>query len=63
MSSGLQEPKNISLRIAEYLSQVFDKNKIFENVITPYGYHIDFALSFDNKGQLVSLHSGQANKR
>lgn len=63
MSSGLQEPKNITLRVAEYLSQVFDKNKIFENVITPYGYHIDFALSFDYDGKLVPLYSEKANKR
>lgn len=63
MSLGLQEPKNVSLRIAEYLSQVFDKDKIFENVITPYGYHIDFAFSLDRDGELVSPLSGQEKRR
>lgn len=60
---GFQESKDIPLRIAEYLSEIVDKNMIFENIITPYGYHLNFVFSYDSNGEIVTLHSPSATKR
>lgn len=51
------------MRISEYLSQILDKDNIFENIVTPYGYNIEFILSFDHSGKIVSLHSSAVKRR
>lgn len=59
----MQEPEHIPLRITEYLSQVVGKDNILENIITPYGYHLDFVISFDSNGNIVTPDSTTIKRR
>ncbi|XP_018563846.1 FAST kinase domain-containing protein 1, mitochondrial [Anoplophora glabripennis] len=51
-------------RIKEYLVQVLGTQKyISECVITPYGHHINFAVNFNKKEEIVPSHSPEIKRR
>ncbi|KAJ8922494.1 hypothetical protein NQ315_007522 [Exocentrus adspersus] len=51
-------------RINEYLAQVLQNpQSISKDVVTPYGYHIDFVVNFNSRGDPVSSESSDINRR
>ncbi|CAH1976025.1 unnamed protein product [Acanthoscelides obtectus] len=52
------------LRIKDYLTEVAgNAGGVEDNVITPYGYHIDFVVSLDRNDQVVNSRSEDVNRR
>ncbi|VEN57777.1 unnamed protein product [Callosobruchus maculatus] len=52
------------LRIKDYLTEVAgNAGGVVENVITPYGYHIDFVISLNKSGEVVHCESRDVHKR
>ncbi|KAJ8944774.1 hypothetical protein NQ318_003642 [Aromia moschata] len=57
-------PDHFPLRIKEYLLQIVGSSDcILEDVITPYGYHIDFLINLNNKEEAVEFASVDIKKR
>ncbi|KAJ8931919.1 hypothetical protein NQ314_015117 [Rhamnusium bicolor] len=51
-------------RVKQYLIEVLGKPQyISENILTPYGYHIDFVVNLNNKEEVVSPNSTEINRR
>nr|CAH7738645.1 unnamed protein product [Callosobruchus chinensis] len=52
------------LRIKDYLTEVVGNvDGVAENVITPYGYHIDFVISLNKSDEVVHRESKDVHKR
>ncbi|KAJ8982983.1 hypothetical protein NQ317_001423 [Molorchus minor] len=56
--------KHFPLRIKEYLVEVLGKqNYILQDVVTPYGYHIDFVINLNSNEEAVLPNSPDIKKR
>ncbi|KAG5885899.1 hypothetical protein JTB14_012146 [Gonioctena quinquepunctata] len=55
---------NLPVRIKEYLYEMAGSSKsILENIVTPYGYHIDFVVNLDKEDKIISADSDGITKR
>ncbi|CAG9819769.1 unnamed protein product [Phaedon cochleariae] len=54
----------LSSRIKEHLTQIAGHPKyILENLVTPYGYHIDFVVSLNKENKIVYPESGGISRK
>ncbi|XP_056644212.1 FAST kinase domain-containing protein 1, mitochondrial isoform X2 [Diorhabda sublineata] len=59
---SIDDEFNIVKSIKEYLVEIAG-NDVLENVITPYGYHIDFIINLNKEDKIVPPHSKSISKR
>nr|XP_023011925.1 FAST kinase domain-containing protein 1, mitochondrial isoform X2 [Leptinotarsa decemlineata] len=58
------QDNNVPVRIWEHLSELAGSSKIIsQNVVTPYGYHIDFVVNLNKENNIVSSESEGIEKR